>query len=324
LKINKILTYANSFSGNYRDFPVSLHIEVTDHCFNQCPMCGHWKKKEKKNLDIDKFKQIVLYGVNHGLESICLTGGDPLWREDIDHIMDFLSHHLTFGIVTAGHIGNHVSLSYLRKAKWVRVSLDAITPDIYERSRGGEISQHHVINGIKRMLEAGVNVELGITIHKLNISDLNNILDFASTNRIKVSARTVYNHSSNMNLSKMDFLLAQSLCNHYEVDFTGKFIPKPIRNCWAARYQHFIRSNGDVYPCCILAGDTESFPKVEVKFSNIYDKSPYNYNRMIVNSKRFSEYRTSDVTNICNANCIKRLNNINTVVNDTIGKANFF
>lgn len=324
MKKQKILRYADSFTKYFRNFPVSLHVEITDRCFNQCPMCGHWKRDTKADLELDRFRDYVVYGKNNGLESVCLSGGDPLALENINTVMRFLSGFVAFGVVTAGYVPDHVSMDLLRKAQWVRVSLDAIEEETYNKVRGGVIYAFEVKNSIEKMLKAGVNVELGVTVHKLNVDEIVSIFAYAKRVGIKkISARTVYSHSSGLALNQGELRTAASACRNYGVRFTHSFTPKPAKRCWASNYQHFIRANGDVYPCCILAGDTESAPKFDVKFGNI-DYSRYDIIQSAAMKFAANFPKLLEVKEMCNAECIQRLNYINTIVERTIGERNFF
>lgn len=320
----KILKYVNSAKWSNLDSPISLHIETTDDCFNRCVMCGHWKRKNKTSLDVNFLENFLVYLRANGLETVCFSGGDPLKYEHFNRIADFCSHiKIDYGIVTAGHIPSHIDDDVLKNARWIRVSLDSIKEDKYKEIRGGQISAYAVRLGIFKMFDIGANVELGITIHSKNHEEVIDVYRWARNYGIKnISARTIYSHSSNpLQLKKDDIRKRRVEAKQYKVNFTGDFNPSYTKNCWASQYQLFLRANGEVYPCCIIAGDTEKSEKISASLGSIYETG---YDDIIMNARSFTFSRRNDIINICNNNCIPRLNEINKVVEETMQTKNFF
>jgi len=314
---NKIIRYIDSIKNGWRKFPPSLHIELTDHCFNKCIMCDHWKRDYKTALNTQALIAFLENGKKKGLESVCLSGGDPFAYPGINDIMCWLSkNEIAYGIVTAGHVPYHISYSFIKKAKWVRVSLDATNNSDYKKCRGGAVSFDNIHNSVKHMNEYGVNVQFGITIHKHNIEDLEAIYLYANKHGSRTDARLVYDHAKKLSIRNDEIGDVKRLSKKYLVNFDD-YSPTHIEVCYACLYQNFIRADGGIFPCCILAGDTQLTTAADVNLGSIYT------NEMSW-TKYFSCNRSDTVKKICNKLCIKRLDTINNTVHNKINERNFF
>lgn len=319
---HKILRYMDSIKNGWRKFPPSLQIGLTDYCFNRCIMCGHWKRKNKSRLDLARLIESLEYGKDCGLESVCYSGGDPfMYGEELNALMQWhIENDVKFGFITAGYVSGDIDLELLSEAEWVRCSLDAVDPDIYKLSRGG-ISCGKVIESIKMMIANDVNVCLGITIHRGNEANIRDIFDFAiSLNIHEVRAWIVRNADGlepedkaqlapMLNVYKHLFKMAGVDNNIGETLSILEFGQEqlPFERCYACLFQLFIDANGDVYPCCIIAGDTEDSSN-HSPFGNIYRDSWHVIKSWIDN---FSKFSSSQLPAICRKNCILRLSTIN-------------
>ena len=299
---SKTLKYVDSIGNKLRKFPPSLHIAVTDHCFNHCPMCGHWHREKKASLPFKDLRRFLVEPIALGLQTICYTGGDPMAYPEINTLLEYhnlgAGYGIDFGIVTAGFVPHTVHIDYLYKAKWVRVSLDAIGEERYKVCRGG-VSFNAVDDSIKRMLNYDVNVELGVTVHKDNINHIGEIYEYAEKLGIeKFEVRTAYRHSDEM-LSPIQ----------------KQFHPKPVQACYASLFQLFIDAYGFVYPCCIMAGDTEAEPRMR-HIAHISEGA----GKVQKCAEAFSTIGFRKVSDVCNQICIPRLNSINVIMGRKQGR----
>jgi MoaA/NifB/PqqE/SkfB family radical SAM enzyme len=289
-------------------------------------MCGHWKRKQKEYLYFEAFERFVNRLADRGLQTICFSGGDPLAHPHINDFMNYcVENYFDFGLVTAGFVPDEVDEETLSNAKWVRISLDAIDYDLYEKIRGGGVNLREVHYGLLTYLEIGVEVQLGITAHKYNIDHIPLIIDAMSGYPIKrIDIRPVYKHSKDLYPTEEQIknLMANKWVNREGVNTDSFYFQiKPVNRCWASLYQWFIRSNGDVYPCCIIAGDTENKPKKSICFGKISEKIDDIYER----AHKFSQSRSKDCLKICNRDCIERFWTINDIVEDVCqGEGYFF
>jgi MoaA/NifB/PqqE/SkfB family radical SAM enzyme len=326
---NKHLMYIDSIRRGHRGAPVSLQIALTDHCFNQCPMCGHWRRSHLATLDMEVLLDYLGKLEPKGLESCCYSGGDPFTRGDLSQLMSWhIGNQVLFSFITAGYSNDTLDLGLLRHAKWVRVSMDSVVPETYAKIRGGTISLNDVVKSIDRMVAAEVNVQFNLTISNKNVRELGKIFDFAIDHGISEVTTKLVRHTPGMALSPAELALAQEICEDYRKKFFDHDIPaflactpyevQPIDQCWASLYQGFISADGRIYPCCIGAGDTEASSLLP-SLGNIYE-DPFDV------WKRVSAFgvMASGVPKVCQDQCLERLNIINTSVEGFITKQNFF
>jgi MoaA/NifB/PqqE/SkfB family radical SAM enzyme len=287
-------------------------------------MCGHWKRKRKEHMPKDDFCRFLGRMARLGTETVCLSGGDPFAHPDLESILEtVVANKLDFGVVTAGgHImDNGYVASMLRKARWVRVSLDATDGDVYNEMRGGGLHPKGIADDICSAVECGINVEIGFTITGINYMELPEVANFAVDAGVsKVSARPVYKCSDTTLMApftsggwyELDKAIKRTRMvvanSRTELDVQeAHWVLTQFDNCYAVSYQMFVDAKGDIYPCCITGGDTSRSAK-SYKLSSIYSTDG-DRGRAIVS---FRELPVSKLPKACD-NCIKRLNTINAV-----------
>lgn len=249
--------------------PVSIQAAITDYCFNRCSMCNH----HKRNRTYLPFKDwIDFLKERKNLESVCYAGGDMMtYPYHLNDLMNFhLDHDIAFSFITCGFIPHHVSMFLLRKARWIRCSLDTIDEELYQKQRGG-ISVNSVIKSIKEAIEYGINIELTITVTDITANRISDLLDFAVENRLDADIHPAYGTTfkklkvENQIKTWVEIFSDNGLTlapyKHGNYKFTA---------CKAPYYQIYIDSLGDIYPCCTIGGDTESKPRAE-SLGNISD-----------------------------------------------------
>ena len=188
-KKNKCIRYLDSFKHGFRQFPPSLHVSLTDKCFNACAMCGHWRRSKLYVADYNRLITFLKVGKALGLETVCYSGGDPFTYNAVD-LRLLLEWHVAsgikYGFVTSGFVSPALEncLNIICKAEWIRVSLDAVDNKLYEKIRGG-INLNFILNSIDLLLRNGANVSLGITVQENNAAHLGNIFEYAISKKIK-------------------------------------------------------------------------------------------------------------------------------------------
>jgi radical SAM protein with 4Fe4S-binding SPASM domain len=294
-KTAKVARYYEKVKDGRFGIPISLQVALCDACFNRCIMCGHPDRPEMKSMDPDRWIEALQFFASQGLESVCYSGGDPMAYSGFNKVMAaHIELGVKFGMTITGYVPPTIDLQLLAQAAWVRVSLDAITPEVYEKVRG-KVKVEKVLDSIARMCVAGVPVGLGITLHADNIADLPNVLAYAELWGIK----DIETH-------------------HIEPDSGTKAIRvpekwerkiEPFQNCHAVLYQLYIDAGGDVYPCCITAGDAHAAPQAYA-IGNLWRQSWVEiWDKVIA----YSHLSYKDLPPICRECCIQRLSQINMI-----------
>lgn len=140
-----------------------LRVSVTDRCNLRCRYCmpneGIPLLKHSDILSFEEIADIVRTAVEMGVTKVRLTGGEPLVRRDIVHLVKLLA--AIDGIEDLAMTTNGVLLPDYAKAlvsaglQRVNISLDTVDPDCYLKLTGaGNIQQ--VFDGIHAALDAGL------------------------------------------------------------------------------------------------------------------------------------------------------------------------
>lgn len=146
-----------------------LRVSVTDRCDFRCTYCmsEHMTFLPKKDLlTLEELDRLCTAFIEKGVKKLRLTGGEPLVRKNIIHLIGELSRHLQSGALeelTLTTNGSQLARFAPELAghgvKRINVSLDTLDPDKFRAiTRWGDFNQ--VMEGIEAAQEAGIKVKL--------------------------------------------------------------------------------------------------------------------------------------------------------------------
>ena len=146
-------------------------LNVTGLCNSQCIMCNHRSRYEgRRELDTAAWKRIIDRMHAFGIENFLLAGGEALQREDF---LEIAAHcRGTRSFITNGTLideGNAAALAGMFRL--ISVSVDASTPELYQKIRGLDCFQR-VMENVERLLALGASVRICYAINKHNVSDV--------------------------------------------------------------------------------------------------------------------------------------------------------
>lgn len=165
-----------------------LRISVTDRCNFRCTYCMpldeyEWIDK-KEILTFEELARLAALFVQLGVEKIRLTGGEPLVRQNLDHLVAKLSTIdglkdlclTTNGALLANQI------DALRRAglKRVNISIDSLDPDRFRKmTKRGDLSK--VLEGIFAAKAAGLApIKLNAVVERgVNDDDIVPLVEFS-------------------------------------------------------------------------------------------------------------------------------------------------
>ena len=163
----------------------NLRISVTQRCNLRCNYCHReGETSSSTEMTVGEIVEIVKLGVDLGIRSVKLTGGEPLVREDILEIVKGISE--IKGIKDLSMTTNGTLLSKCAEKlvnaglNRVNISLPTLDESKYRKITGGELSQ--VTSGIKAAVNAGLNpVKLNMVYLKgVNTDEVYSMIDFAA------------------------------------------------------------------------------------------------------------------------------------------------
>jgi GTP 3',8-cyclase len=138
-----------------------LRISITDRCNERCLYClpegfKNWQQRPDL-LTHDEIVRVVRVATQMGFRKFRLTGGEPLVRTGVPELVRDIStipEVQALGLSTNGTLLAPLAQK-LRDAglRTVNISLDALSPELYQRITGGPLSR--VLEGIEAALAAG-------------------------------------------------------------------------------------------------------------------------------------------------------------------------
>ena len=294
----------HSRSRLVNDLPTQVYIEVTNYCNSLCVSCpltyNHFLPQEPKHhLTWDTFRHIVDQFPR--LDRVVLHGiGEPLLNKELPHFISHLKERgaevlfNTNGILLDEKRGDALVEAGLDE---LRVSLDAVTPELYAQLRG--VDQ---LPRITQNLEAFVKRHGGRELPKLSLwwvamqANLPQLPDFVRlAARIGISEvylqRLVYfgggeklAENTTMRAEQslyaalkeqqarlieeceelaaglgLDFRASGATTPHESVEAKG---PHPWQGCMRPWVLMYITVNGTALPCCLSPFATQNYDQI--------------------------------------------------------------
>jgi len=167
----KALPAARAYSGSLVDTRKrglrDLRISVTDRCNFRCVYCmpkeifgpDYAFLPRSQLLDFDEITRLVRLFKERGIVKVRLTGGEPLLRKNIEHLIEKIAAigGLDIALTTNGSLLAKKARS-LRDAGLdrVTVSLDAIDEPTFQKMNDAGFPVSDVLDGIAAAAEAGL------------------------------------------------------------------------------------------------------------------------------------------------------------------------
>ena len=159
-----------------RRVPVSGMLEITSRCNLRCVHCylGDQKEQHKKRaleLSTQEVKTLIDQMVAAGTLNLLITGGDPMMRKDFPEIYEHAKRSgLLVTVFCDGVLVNEEIIELFERfpPRVVEISLYGATEEVYESITRVRGSHAKCIQGIERILAAGVPLALKTVMMKPN------------------------------------------------------------------------------------------------------------------------------------------------------------
>jgi MoaA/NifB/PqqE/SkfB family radical SAM enzyme/GT2 family glycosyltransferase len=159
--IGNIVEHFAPKTSSGKDFhkPELVILDITHRCNLRCNICEIRKDGTVKEYTSAEVKEIIAQAAAWRIKDFALSGGEPLVREDIFDILDFVSkikYHI--GILTNGVMLDDAFigrlLPYLKTgAASLSISLDALTAGIHDGIRGMAGCFEKTSHALKKLCE---------------------------------------------------------------------------------------------------------------------------------------------------------------------------
>ncbi|MCR9122826.1 MAG: GTP 3',8-cyclase MoaA [Phyllobacteriaceae bacterium] len=194
-----------------------LRVSVTDRCDFRCVYCMSEQMTflpKKDLLTLEELDRICTVFVEKGVRRLRLTGGEPLVRKNIMHLIGQLSRHLQSGaleeltLTTNGsQLARFADQLVDFGVRRVNVSLDTLDPDKFKAvTRWGDLDK--VLGGIEAAKKAGLAIKI-------------NAVALKGANEAEIEPMMKWAHSEGF-----DFTLIETMpMGEIDEDRTDQYLP---------------------------------------------------------------------------------------------------
>jgi len=165
----------DAFGRRLRD----LRVSVTDRCNFRCPYCMPKEifgrdfqfLAQKQLLTFEEITRLAGIFIAAGVEKLRITGGEPLVRKDIEHLVGMLAPlpglqdlAMTTNGALLARKAQALKESGLRR---ITVSLDALDDQVFKAMNDVDFPVEQVLDGIEAAREAGLSpIKLNMVVQR--------------------------------------------------------------------------------------------------------------------------------------------------------------
>lgn len=273
--------------------PVTVEIDPSNKCNHKCDWCVSMLAHTGENLGFDRFTALVDEIKDMGSKSVVLKGGgEPTVHPRFNDMLAMLRDAgLSIGLITNGSMpraGTREAI--LDQVDWVRVSLDAATPQTHESIHVSK-DFSKIIENISWIAQRAERTLVGINFvaEPRNHHEIVTFTEMARDLGVAyVSLRCVFDPRSPLPEDIRDSMLEKAgLASELQTEtfrvmqgnLTRAYVdadplaPFPYERCLGPNMVGVVGAEGEVYACCFLRGNKDfSFGNInEQSFREVWD-----------------------------------------------------
>lgn len=205
-----------------------LRISVTDRCNFKCAYCmpehPTWMKKQDL-LSFEELYQFCAFMVHRGIESIRITGGEPLMRQGIVHFIEELQKLKKRGLK---RISMTTNAHYLQKYAFalkqaglddINISLDSLDESQFKTLTQKEIQP--VLDGIAEAQRVGLPIKINTVLIKgINEDQIIPLAEWSIQNNLMLRFIEFMPLDGNAQWSNQQVIIETSILATLEQHFT--------------------------------------------------------------------------------------------------------
>lgn len=270
---NKILNHPEKIDNwikKQEETIITVELDLTNFCNNKCPKCAGWNVElTKDELSLDVVKKVINDIIDIGAKAIIFTGGgEPTIHKNFLEILQYTSSKkfLEIGLISNGLLlTDKIAEECVKYCTWIRVSLDAGSPDIYKKNHGlNNLFFEKVCSNIQNLIflkkNMNSNCTIGVGYLTGDDSDINDMKKFCHImNSYKVDyAQFRPFHYSSKDLSNIikelekDFECVTASWQKYSNMCEN--VKRSYDKCYGVNFTTTICADGNVYICCHMRG----------------------------------------------------------------------
>lgn len=263
-----------------RYIPFAVQFSITSKCNSRCNYCyAKYFQRNLPELDTNAVKRIIDQLSQAGTRRLSLVGGEPLIREDIGEIIDYIkSKNIECVITSNGYLLSH-RFEEIKNIDLLCLSFDGKKKNHDANREKG--SWKKTMRAIKIAYKNKIPLQVSTVLTKNNLNDIEWLSKQAKKYNFLISFTPLINQSEenkkvpifsllptqeeyrkvfrkiiSMKKKNAPFLYDEKVYqatlnwpNYQEDKIIGKEPNFRYIRCNAGRYSAIIDSNGDLYPC---------------------------------------------------------------------------
>jgi len=205
-----------------------LRISVTDRCNFKCVYCmpehPEWMKKHDL-LSFEDLYRFCKFMVQHGVEQIRITGGEPLMRQGVVHFIEQLQSLKKQGLkrismTTNGHYLKQYAVA-LKQAGLddLNISLDSLDAEQFQHLTKKQL--HTVLEGIQAAQQLSFNIKINTVLMKgINDDQIVPLVQWAKQQKVELRFIEFMPLDGDQNWSQADVVTEQEILSQLSSQFT--------------------------------------------------------------------------------------------------------
>jgi radical SAM protein with 4Fe4S-binding SPASM domain len=164
--------------------PQSIFWEITSECNLRCLHCVVAAgKKLDRELSLERGLALIDEWAAMGVGDITFSGGEPLMHPELFTLARAAAGHgIRLQLATNGTLLRPDVVREIRELQMLpQVSLDGSNRELYGRFRGRKEAFDQAVEGIKMLVDAGVEVTVGTVVSTHNADDFEAMLDLVES-----------------------------------------------------------------------------------------------------------------------------------------------
>ena len=181
-----------------KNCPTKVNILITKRCNLKCIHCYLANGKEKTDITLKNFTNIINYFVTNNVSEVVIEGGEPLCHSHFEDICKLIrKEHFYKKIATNATLVSKEKAKVLSDVfDLIQVSVDGFSRETYEIIRGNNTFDK-MENGLKNIVQCGGNVVINYVVTRKNCSDISRAFEFCERNKIqKIKFLFVYDETN--------------------------------------------------------------------------------------------------------------------------------
>lgn len=256
-KINNAMRALDNLDNIDNSYPVSVELSLTNRCNLECAWCSDKDIRERTagDIDFEVLKKTLSDFAENGTTGVVIEGGgEPTLYDKFRETAEFAKKlGLKLGLISNGCEIPY--LEYMNSFDWIRISLDAATPDQFLQGKGYDRFEK-IINNIQQLCDNKKTATLGIgyVLSKYNEDRLEElILKFQHMDLNYIQIRPVIDSPDIMPLNTNIEYLTKHSTSGFKVNVAHMKDHALTGNsnlpCVAHSLSSVIAANGDVFIC---------------------------------------------------------------------------